>query len=121
MFREAKKLGDTLIVVLNNDNWVKDKKGYVFMPAKERKEVIESIKYVDKVALSSHIPGDADKTIARELRRIRPDIFANGGGAKHMPGNELDTCRELGIQLAYDVGGRKKVQSSSRLVQNSRH
>jgi len=28
MFNEAKKLGDELVVYLNNDNWLKKKKGY---------------------------------------------------------------------------------------------
>ena len=40
LLKEAKKLGDKLIVFLNNDNWLIKKKGYVFMPQEERKEII---------------------------------------------------------------------------------
>ena len=38
--QEAKKLGDKLIVVLNNDHWFKVKGKPVFMTDKERKEII---------------------------------------------------------------------------------
>ena len=38
-FKEASKLGD-LIVILNGDKAAIRKKGYVFMPLKERKEII---------------------------------------------------------------------------------
>ena len=49
LFKEAKKLGDELVVVINNDNWLKLKKGYVFMPEHERKEIIEAFDGVDKL------------------------------------------------------------------------
>lgn len=32
LFKEAKNLGDELAVILNNDNWLKKKKGFVFIP-----------------------------------------------------------------------------------------
>ena len=38
LFEEAKKLGDRLVVILNNDNWLIKKNGYVFMPEAERVE-----------------------------------------------------------------------------------
>ena len=44
MFKAARKLGDTLVVIMNNDNWLKYKRGYVFMPENERKEREERIK-----------------------------------------------------------------------------
>ena len=37
MFQEAKKLGNKLIVILNNDNWLKTKKGFVLCLKRERK------------------------------------------------------------------------------------
>ena len=40
LFNEAKKLGDELVVILNNDNWLRKKKGFVFMPQAERKEIL---------------------------------------------------------------------------------
>ena len=41
--REAKKLGDKLIVIVNNSKQTRMKKGYEFMPAKERVEIIKAL------------------------------------------------------------------------------
>ena len=47
--KSAKEYGDKLIVALNSDNWLEIKKSKPFMPFNERKAILESIKYVDKV------------------------------------------------------------------------
>src|SRR3989344_3029803 len=78
MFREAKKLGDKLIVLLNNDNWLRLKKGYIFMPEKERKEIIEAFHAVDKVILSTHKKNTRDISIIEDIRSLRPHVFAKG-------------------------------------------
>src|SRR3989338_10123956 len=75
MIEEAKKLGDELIVLLNNDNWLKLKKGYVFMPESERKEIIEAFEAVDRVVLTSHKKNTKDISISKDLLAIRPHIF----------------------------------------------
>ena len=77
MFEEAKKLGDELVVLLNNDNWLKLKKGYVFMPENERKEIIEAFKAVNRVILTSHEENTEDISISKDLLAIRPHIFTN--------------------------------------------
>jgi len=113
LLREAKKLGDKLVVLLNTDDWLKKKKGLVFMPYNERKEIIESIKYVDEV-----VPViDENGTVAETLAQLKPDIFAKGGDrrAENMPKKELETCQKLRIKIVYNVGG-KKIQSSSWLI-----
>ena len=46
-FKSAKKLGDKLVVALNSDNWLINKKGKYFMPFEERKSIVESLKVVD--------------------------------------------------------------------------
>src|SRR5438105_2042432 len=79
MFEEARKLGDELVVLLNNDNWLNLKKGYVFMPEQERKEIIEAFASVDRVILTSHEKDTKDISISRDLLTIRPHIFAKGG------------------------------------------
>ena len=116
LFEEAKKLGDKLVVVLNNDNWLKKKKGYVFMPQRERKEVIEALRAVDKVILTSHRPNPKDMTVSKELRALRPNIFANGGDrtAKNTP--EKAACKAVGCKVVYSLGRGGKVQSSSWLL-----
>ena len=79
LFKEAKKLGDTLIVILNNDNWLRAKKGRVFMPAMDRKKIIGELACVDKVVISKHPKNPKDMSVSAELARIKPHIFANGG------------------------------------------
>jgi len=112
--KEAKKLGDKLIVILNTDESTMKKKGYVFMPYNERKEILESIKWVDMVVPCI----DTDGTVAKTLAKLKPDIFAKGGDRKpeNMPKNEVETCEQLGIKIVYRVGGGK-IQSSSWLTE----
>ncbi|MFA6177370.1 MAG: adenylyltransferase/cytidyltransferase family protein [Candidatus Paceibacterota bacterium] len=118
MFNEAKKLGDELVVVMNNDNWLNFKKGYAFMPEQERKEIIEAIGAVDKVVLTRHSKNTKDISICEELRKIKPHIFANGGDRKPDwdPVPEVAVCEELGIKMVYNIGHGGKVRSSSDLV-----
>lgn len=121
MFQEAKKLGDELIVLLNNDNWLKLKKGYVFMEQHERKEIIEAFESVDRVIISNHEENTKDISISRELRLIKPHIFAKGGDRNvgNIPTPEVLVCNEIGCQIVNDIGFGGKVQSSSDLVKRS--
>jgi D-beta-D-heptose 7-phosphate kinase/D-beta-D-heptose 1-phosphate adenosyltransferase len=120
MIREAAELGDELVVILNNDNWLRKKKGMAFMSERERKEILEGIKGVARVVITSHAPDCEDMSVCETLRDVRPHIFANGGDRK--PGNvpEDAVCEDLGIQMAYGVGRGGKVQSSSWLTAEDR-
>lgn len=122
MFKEAKAFGDHLIVILNNDNWLRNKKGFVFMPEKERKEIIESIFGVDQVVLTEHEIGEVDRSVCKTLKKLKPHIFANGGDRKPDgdPVPEVELCRELGIEIVYNIGTGGKVQSSSWLVDKAK-
>ena len=118
MFKEAKKLGTELVVVLNNDNWLKFKKGVAFMPEADRKEIIEAFKPVDRVIVTAHKKNTKDITVCRELELIRPDVFANGGDRQeNVPVPEYETCERLGIKMVFNVGHGGKVRSSSKLLQ----
>ena len=114
--QEAKKLGDELVVVLNNDNWLRIKKGKEFMPGKERKEIIEAINGVDAVLLSGHAKNTRDMSVCAEIKKIKPHIFANGGDrfADNIP--EFKLCNDLGIEMVFNVGRGGKIRSSSELL-----
>lgn len=71
MITEAKKFGDKLIVIINNDNWLIKKKGYFFMPEKERKEIIEAISGVDKVVLTKHNKNPKDMSVTHMLKLLK--------------------------------------------------
>lgn len=125
LLNEAKKLGDELVVLLNNDNWVKAKKGFVFMPERERKEVLEALRCVDRVVLTHHTPHDSDRSVSKALALLKPDVFANGGDRDEKNAadptsslyKDIETCKRLGIRMVFGVGKGGKVQSSSWLVQ----
>jgi len=115
LFKAAKKLGEKLIVILNNDNWLGKKKGSVLMPEKERKEIIEAFRCVDEVVLTDHKENPKDMSVCAELKKIKPDIFANGGDRKKNNVPEVEICKKLGIKMAWNVGG-EKIRSSSELL-----
>lgn len=114
--QEAKKLGDELIVVLNNDNWFQVKGKPVFMTDQERKEIVEALDCVDKVVISSHPKNTKDISVCREIVKIKPNIFANGGDrfADNIP--EFKLCNDLGIKMVFNVGKGGKVRSSSEML-----
>jgi D-beta-D-heptose 7-phosphate kinase/D-beta-D-heptose 1-phosphate adenosyltransferase len=109
----AKKLGDILWVILNTDEQAVAKKGYCFMPYKERSEILLAMKDVNAV-----LPNiDNDGSVAQSLSHYHPNIFAKGGdrGPFTLPPQEIITCNNLNIEIRYNVGG-EKLQSSSELV-----
>lgn len=111
---EAAKYGE-LIVVLNSDEWLERKKGYIFMPFEERKFIIERLKCVSQVTSVE----DSDGTICEALRRIRPTFYAKGGDRIQTNTPELQVCEDYGITAVFGVGGYEKPQSSSWLVQRA--
>lgn len=120
LFREAKKLGDCLVVIVNNDEQVKIKGSVSFMPQEERAEIIKSIKYVDEIFLSI----DKDISQSESLKavaKLHPGelFFAKGGdrNSGNIPEGETDACKQFNIKIVNGVGGGK-VQSSSLLLKN---
>lgn len=124
MFKKAKALGDELVVILNNDNWFGIKGRALFMPEKERKEIIEALKPVDRVIISKHKASKKkfDKStieysVSRELEALRPDIFANGGDRFKSDVPEVAVCNKIGCKMVFNIGQGGKVQSSSWLLE----
>ena len=115
MIQAAAEMGN-VVVIANSDEWLMRKKGYVFMPYEERQEVLYSIKGVVDVIEAQ----DDDDTVCQTLKKINPDIFANGGDRKEGNVPEYDLCEDMGIEMKFGVGGSDKPQSSSWLVEKFR-
>ncbi len=116
LLEDAKKLGDHLTVILNSDRFLKEKKGFIFMPFKERKEILLGFSCVDKVINCI----DKDATVCETLKMLKNknqiDVFANGGDRKNKSDiPEYKICKKNNIEMVFDVGGGK-IQSSSDLV-----
>jgi cytidyltransferase-like protein len=115
----AKRLGDYLIVIINNDYQRELKGSKKFQDEMERVFIVENIKGVDEVFLSV----DMDRTVRKTLMMIdriygiqNKLIFANGGDQSNTIIPERDTCEKIGIKLVDGLGD--KIQSSSWLLNN---
>ena len=106
----SKKLGDYLIVIVNNNHQCVLKKWKPFMDEKDRIKIVEAIEWVDEVFLSI----DMDKTVCKSLEAIKPNIFTNGGDRTIEEIPESIVCKKYGIEILDGLG--KKIRSSSDLT-----
>ena len=121
MMQDAKALGTELVVILNNDNWLRAKKGYTFMHQNERKEILQALGCVDRVVFTGHGKNPKDMGVAKDILKLKPDIFANGGDRKigtHAPAESI-VCAKIGCEEAFGIGRGGKVQSSSWLIKKA--
>jgi len=111
MIERAKKLGDKLVAIVNNDYQVGVKGSVPFMNQADRLKIVGALRAVDQVFLSI----DRDATVCRSIAKVHPDIFANGGDRKVL-GNvpELEVCRKLKIKMVDGLG--KKIRASSDMI-----
>ena len=117
-FKSAKKLGDILVVALNSDDWLCNKKGKFFMPFEERKSIIENLSCVDSVVdFEDDELGSAINAL-NKIKEIYPEdkiYFANGGDRNKENIPEMSVS---GIDFLFGVGGNNKRNSSSWILKN---
>ena len=117
-FKDARNLGDILIVGVNSDEWLARKKGKSFMNIEERIEIIKNIKSVGGVIRFN----DDDDTAKNAITKVRLNfpydkiIFANGGDRTKDNIPEMDINDE-NLQFAFGVGGGDKKNSSSWILE----
>lgn len=116
-FHLAKKKGDELFVVVNNDYQRQLKGAKEFMNQEERIFILNELAIINKVILSI----DQDRTVCKTLEKIFQDFknqyqlfFANGGDQTNENIPELSLCKNLKIGLIHGLG--HKIQSSSWLL-----
>lgn len=112
---ESKQYGDTLVVVVNGDAFLRDKKGKPFQDLRTRCQVVACLREVDFV-----VPYEVedDMTVCGAIRRIRPHVFTKGGDRvdfTNIP--EWDVCQDLGVELISGVGLDKQWSSSDFLAE----
>lgn len=115
-FDAASKLGDKLIVALNSDDWLINKKGKFFMPFNERKSIIENLKIVDSVIdFDDDEYGSAINALIK-VKEMYPNdhiTFANGGDRNK---DNIPEMSVEGIDFKFSVGGDDKKNSSSWIL-----
>jgi len=119
-FKEARKLGDKLIVGLNSDEWLTRKKGRPFMPFHERCNIIEELACVDQV-IGFNDEDDTACNAIFQLISTHPSstkvVFANGGDRTDFTTPEYKTYNDLGyVEFEFGIGGGDKKNSSSWIL-----
>lgn len=124
---QAKELADEVWVGLNNDMWLKRKKGRPFMDEKERAFIVGNIKNVDWVYIMNPTDKFDDTSIdfieQSRFRYIKQHgslpkgvmAFGNGGDRTQTTTPENSVCDSFDIDSVWGLGD--KIQSSSWLLE----
>jgi len=113
--REARALGDALVIGLNSDASVQQLKGQgrPIHSAPDRAEVLRALSCVDRVVLFE------EKRVDRLIDVIRPHIYAKGGDHRPdtLPPEELDALARVGarIEILSLVPGRSTSATLAKL------
>jgi rfaE bifunctional protein nucleotidyltransferase chain/domain len=114
LLRQARELGDALVVLLNSDGSVRALKGprRPVMAVEDRARVLSALGCVDAVVIFDDLSPD------RVLDRLRPDVWVKGGDYAEADLPEADVVRRHGgeIVLLPTVAG----YSSSNLIAAAR-
>jgi len=106
---------DNVVIGLNSDEWLINKKGYYFMNWQERHSVVSNIKYVRRVFSFD----DSDGTAIDLLNKVKNEysnheiVFLNGGDRtkENIPEMSVED-----ITFEFGVGGENKANSSSDII-----
>lgn len=107
-----------LLVIVNCNDFLVRKHGFVFQDENERAEILDSIKTVDYTFIHQSDKQTVDDT----LHYFQPHYFLKGGDRSSrdaMPSTELQACDDYGTVLIFGVGGTDKVSSSSELIKRA--
>ena len=117
LIQEASKYGK-VVILLNSDKWLKEKKGREFLPFKEREIIMGSLKNVIDVLSFD----DSDQTCIKGLKHAIAKYpnhnikFANGGDRNDRTTPETKFCEENNIETLWGIGGINKSNSSSWIL-----
>ena len=119
LIEDASKYGD-VVVLLNSDAWLIQKKGREFLPYGERKIIMSALKNVIDVISFD----DSDQTCVEGIRKAIEKYpnqkikFANGGDRNDntLPLPEKVYCEQNKVEVLWEIGGNNKTNSSSRIL-----
>lgn len=124
LWEDAAKLGEELIIILNSDKFLSDKRkklydtGFVIQDMETRYRTAR--KWADHVIFAI----DKDETVCKTLKMIAgmyPShrvIFANGGDRdsyENIP--ETKVCEENNIEMVFGIGGTEKKGASRDMIE----
>jgi rfaE bifunctional protein nucleotidyltransferase chain/domain len=116
LFREARKLGDVLIVAVNDDASVQKIKGprRPIFPLKERLEILEAVQFIDYLIPFSQ------ETPRKVISSLLPDVLVKGGdwNMDEVVGREEVTTAGGKVVLIPPREGQSTSQILSRVIES---
>jgi rfaE bifunctional protein nucleotidyltransferase chain/domain len=116
LFREARKLGDVLIVAVNDDSSVQKIKGprRPIFSLKERLEILEAVQFIDYLIPFSQ------ETPRKVISSLLPDILVKGGdwNMDEVVGREEVTTAGGKVVLIPPREGQSTSQILSRVIES---
>ena len=117
LIKEASEHG-RVVILLNSDQWLRNKKGVEFLPFKEREIIMSALKNVIDVISCGNIDEtciDGIKIAINKYKNSRIK-FANGGDRDNKTTPESIFCNNNSIELLWGIGGNNKSNSSSWIL-----
>ena len=116
-FKEAKSKVDYLIVSVTSDKHVNKGPGKPIFNIKKRVEVLESIKYIDKVVISD------TSTAVKNIENLKPDFYIKGKDYKNLKSDlskqiltEKNAVEKYGGKILFT---NSELHSSSSIANNA--
>ena len=117
LIKEASQHG-RVVILLNSDQWLQNKKGVEFLPFKEREIIMLALKNVIDVISCGNIDEtciDGIKIAIDKYKNSRIK-FANGGDRDNKTTPESIFCNKNNVELLWGIGGNNKSNSSSWIL-----
>jgi len=112
--KEAKELGDILVLALNSDSSVRrlKGKGRPFINENERAVILSAFSFVDYLTIF------AEDNVEKILLSLKPDIHAKGSDYTVETVPERETVLSYGGKIA--ITGGAKVRSTSEIMKENK-
>ena len=121
MMKDCLKFSNYLIVGVNSNKWLINKKGNYFMDIQHRLYVVSSLNVVNEtMEFEDDDKGSANNLLIKIRNKYSNDkiIFANGGDRSDSSKIlEFETAKQYNIDLKFGIGGSHKESSSSDLLE----
>ena len=116
-FTRAKDFSDYLVVGINTEEWLTNKKGQYFQSWVERADIIRHLNMVDAVISYDDSDDSSCEGIAKCLEIAETVVFCNGGdrGKDNTP-ETIKYKDNPRVQFEYGIGGDDKRNSSSWIL-----
>jgi len=110
MIKHATRLGN-VVIILNSDEWILKSKRRIFLTREKRKKFLISIPGVVDIVDAI----DLDGTVCESLKELKPDMFGNGGPRTPENTPEIDLCRDMDIELIWQVGSVEDAKNTLKI------